>query len=98
MITENNIIEILKEFQQEDFKRGGVSICPTNYNAIASSIVRLVKSESISDVSGSLLTTVLERKTDGFMSCNVVSCCKIGPIVTENYCPKCGKMIIRNDR
>jgi hypothetical protein len=25
----------------------------------------------------------------------VTDCCKIGPITTENYCPNCGKIIIK---
>lgn len=30
-----SIIQTLKEFEQRDFKRGGVSIAPEMYNAIA---------------------------------------------------------------
>lgn len=41
-----NIREIVKEtlikYQQQDYKRGGVSICPTNYEAIANEIDALV--------------------------------------------------------
>lgn len=35
---EHKIIEILKKFQQQDYKRGGVSIAPEMYNAIAKNI------------------------------------------------------------
>lgn len=34
--------------------------------------------------------------TDGFINYSITDCCKIGPIVNENYCPECGKMIMRN--
>ena len=30
-----SIIQTLKEFEQQDYKRGGVSIAPEMYNAIA---------------------------------------------------------------
>lgn len=51
-------------------------------------------------VSGSLLVEKckLLETTDDFINCDVTNCCNVGPIVNENYCPKCGKMIIRNDR
>ena len=26
---------------------------------------------------------------------DVTKCCKVGPVVNENYCPECGKKIIR---
>lgn len=32
---------------------------------------------------------------DGFISCDITECCKIGPITDENYCPRCGNKIIR---
>ena len=51
MITEEKIVEILKQFEQQDYKRGGVSIDPSNYNAIARTVV---KNCSIPDVSISL--------------------------------------------
>ena len=47
MITEKKVIEVLKQFEQHDYKRGGVSIDPSNYNAIA---MTLVKNCSIPDV------------------------------------------------
>jgi len=44
----NKIIAILKEFEQQDYKRGGVSIAPEMYNAIADKINReLIKPEII---------------------------------------------------
>lgn len=44
----NKIIKILKEFEQQDYKRGGVSIAPEMYNAIADKIYReLIKPEII---------------------------------------------------
>jgi|TARA_R110000823_G_scaffold314235_2_gene443030 hypothetical protein len=33
------IIIILKQFEQTDYKRGGVSIDPSNYDAIANQII-----------------------------------------------------------
>lgn len=50
MVTEEKIIEIIKQFEQKDYKRGGVSIDPSNYNAIARTVV---KNCSIPDVSNS---------------------------------------------
>ena len=53
----------------------------------------------LGDVSGSLHSTTLEKSKDDFMECDVVKCCKRGPITDEIYCPYCGKIIIRsNDR
>ena len=44
----NKIIAILEEFEQQDYKRGGVSIAPEMYNAIADKINReLIKPEII---------------------------------------------------
>ena len=43
------IIEVLKQFEQRDYKTGGVSLAPEMYNAIAESIVKLF---AIPDVSG----------------------------------------------
>jgi len=40
MITEEKVVQILKEFEQQDYKRGGVSIDPSNYNAIARTVVK----------------------------------------------------------
>ena len=39
----------------------------------------------------------LEDVTDDFfnMGYKQVSCCKIAPITDENYCPKCGKKILK---
>lgn len=34
-----SIIQTLKEFEQQDYKRGGVSIAPEMYNAIADKLV-----------------------------------------------------------
>jgi len=51
----------------------------------------------IGGVSGSLQhTTKIIRQEDYFMDyIDVTECCKIGPITNENYCPKCGKQIIK---
>ena len=58
------------------------------------------KNAVLPDVSGSLLIEKckLIETTDYSINCEVTECCNIGPIVNENYCPKCGKMIIRNER
>ena len=45
------IIEVLKQFEQRDYKTGGVSLAPEMYNAIAESIVKLF---AIPDVSNSV--------------------------------------------
>jgi hypothetical protein len=39
--------------------------------------------------------TELIESDDGMIKCNIVKCCKIGPIINENYCPECGNKIIR---
>ena len=50
-------------------------------------------------VSGALpLETTLTNIVDDFCEMDVTACCGIGPIVSENYCPKCGKKIVGNDR
>lgn len=42
------ILSILKEFEQQDYKRGGVSIAPEMYDAIADKIYReLIKPEKV---------------------------------------------------
>lgn len=41
-------------------------------------------------------TTRIVKEEDDFIGCiDVTECCKIGPITNENYCPKCGKQIIK---
>jgi hypothetical protein len=43
-----SIIKTLKEFEQQDYKRGGVSISPEIYYAIADKIYReLIKPEKV---------------------------------------------------
>ena len=43
-----SIIKTLKEFEQQDYKRGGVSIAPEMYDAIADKIYReLIKPEKV---------------------------------------------------
>lgn len=45
-MSKKKVIEILKEFEQQDYKRGGVSIAPEMYSAIADKIHReIVKTE-----------------------------------------------------
>lgn len=41
-------------------------------------------------------TTKLIQEDDYFCKILVTECCNIGPITTENYCPNCGKKIIRD--
>ena len=65
MITEDKIVEILKQFEQQDYKKGGVSIDPSNYKAIAREVV---KNCSIPDVVGSAIDSAkliaIEKKVD----------------------------------
>lgn len=42
MITKENIIEILKQFEQRDFKNGGVSIAPERYEGIANELLEKI--------------------------------------------------------
>ena len=60
MITEEKVIEILKQFEQQDYKRGGVSIDTSNYSAIARTVVKkcsipdvVVPKGTLCDVCGS---------------------------------------------
>lgn len=44
------IIKTLKEFEQKDYKRGGTSIAPEMYDAIADKIYReLIKPEKVAN-------------------------------------------------
>ena len=45
----------------------------------------------------SVSTCFLEDYEDHFFEVKYkqVSCCKIAPIVNENYCPNCGKKILK---
>lgn len=40
--------------------------------------------------------TTLETSKDRLFDCNVTSCCKVGPIVNEQFCPRCGKEIYKS--
>jgi hypothetical protein len=40
--------------------------------------------------------TTLVESDDGSIVCDVVKCCRIGPIIDEKYCPECGNKIVRN--
>jgi len=47
-MSKKKVIAILKEFEQQDYKRGGVSIAPEMYDAIADKINReLIKPEKV---------------------------------------------------
>jgi len=58
-----------------------------------------VKSVDLADVGGSLLNdntcNIKHDDSDEFYACDVTSCCGVGPIVREKYCPECGKRILR---
>ena len=41
MNKKDEIINILKKFEQTDYKKGGVSLAPEMYNAVAEHIVKL---------------------------------------------------------
>ena len=53
------IIEVLKQFEQRDYKTGGVSLAPEMYNAVAESIVKLF---AIPVVSDTLILTPADAK------------------------------------
>lgn len=46
-------------------------------------------------VSGLLPAETTLKWIDDFVPCYVTECCGIGPIITDNYCQKCGKKIKR---
>ena len=47
-MSKKKVIAILKEFEQRDYKRGGVSVAPEMYEAIADKINReLIKPEQV---------------------------------------------------
>jgi len=55
--------DTLIKYQQQDYKRGGVSIDPSNYEAIANTVEAKVKEISCKVlVSGQFLLTELEQK------------------------------------
>ena len=58
------IIEVLKQFEQKDYKTGGVSLAPEMYNAVAESIVKLLP-----DVSNSVCSCGSFRYGYGFAKC-----------------------------
>ena len=60
------IIEVLKQFEQKDYKRGGVSLAPEMYNAVAESIVKLF---DIPDVSNSVCSCGSPNYGYGFAKC-----------------------------
>lgn len=39
--------------------------------------------------------TKIINDPENFIECNTTECCGIGPIVNENYCPNCGRKIVR---
>ena len=43
-------------------------------------------------------TKIFTEKNDEVFEIDVTECCQVGPIVNENYCPKCGKKIIRDEK
>ena len=40
--------------------------------------------------------TTVEDDNNWLITIPVTSCCKIGPITSENYCPNCGKKITKS--
>ena len=47
-MSKKKVLSILKEFEQRDYKRGGTSIAPEMYDAIADKIYReLIKQEKV---------------------------------------------------
>ncbi len=55
-------------------------------------IERIVLASEIERLRG---TCTIENDNDNTFPCEVTSCCKMGPITRENYCPNCGKKIIK---
>ena len=54
-------------------------------------------SEALQLLQTGVSTCFLEDYEDHFFEVKYkqVSCCKIAPIVNENYCPNCGKKILK---
>ena len=47
-MSKKKVLSILKEFEQQDYKRGGTSIAPEMYDAISDKIYReLIKPEKV---------------------------------------------------
>jgi hypothetical protein len=40
MNLQNKLMSVLKQFEQQDYKRGGVSIAPESYNAIIQELIK----------------------------------------------------------
>jgi len=66
MDKKEQIIKILKEFEQTDYKRGGVSLAPEMYNAVADKLVKLF---AIPVVSNSVCTCGSLNYGYGFAKC-----------------------------
>ena len=56
-----------------------------------------VKKCDLADVGGSLQpkTCKVVNDNDEEFPCDVTTCCNVGPITRENYCPNCGAKIQR---
>ena len=57
-----------------------------------------IKSIGLADVGGSLQpkTCKVVNDNDEKFPCDVTTCCNVGPITRENYCPNCGAKIVRH--
>ena len=80
MNEKEKIIEVLKEFQQTDYKRGGVSIAPEMYEAISIKICKVLFDD---------------RYTSSLVECSLCShiWTAVRPIDVEQLeCPNCGNI------
>lgn len=64
--SKNEIIEILKEFEQQDYKRGGFSVAPEMYDAIADKIHRDLMGER-KDSFNALSTSFIHQKIESII-------------------------------
>lgn len=70
---------------------------PKYYEEAAMMYAEQVNSVDLADVGGSLhaKTCKVVNDNDDEFPCDVTTCCSVGPITRENYCPNCGAKIER---
>ena len=51
--------------------------------------------ERIEELESEKSTELIEKNEGSFYEITTTKCCGIGPITTENYCPNCGRKIMR---
>lgn len=87
-------IEILNKYKKQ--KHNTYRECDV-INAMEKYLESYKQSQALQLQQTGVSTCFLEDYEDHFFEVKYkqVSCCKIEPIVNENYCPNCGKKILK---